>query len=309
MTTKKLSYAEQVRQRMNERAQAAANKQSGTLGNSNEFTIKEGITAVRLLPPQNPEDIFYQTHSYHFLEGMGEEQKGIYVFSRKKYTVNGKEFACPIDEAVREMYKSKEEFIKKIAQSAKRKRHFYANALLINANLEEDESPLKILKDTTNQGKLINKICMLMGIPFFKDTEDDWVDKNSLTQDPDAEYYDLLDLTEGRDLKINREKSGVNPWDISFDRTIPLKPRTLTKEEMQLASQVPDLKTIVSYEEDYDKVKNLFDEFLDLKMTGTSPKTGNLTVVSPKTKPSAAKRVVEETDDEDIDLDELRAMI
>ena len=72
------------------------------------------------------------------------------------------------------MYDTKEEALKSEAGKIKRKRNSYWNAIVYDA----DGNPTyKVLRDTTNEGKLTRILCQVMGIPFFRDVEDNWVVK------------------------------------------------------------------------------------------------------------------------------------
>ena len=64
-----------------------------------------------------------------------------------------------------------------------------------------------------------------MGIPFYRDIEDGWVDKETEEVDPDFKPVDLVDPKAGCDFKIVKSKTGKNPWDISFEKSFALDER------------------------------------------------------------------------------------
>ncbi len=276
------TYAERLRSKMKKEAEEQVNNFSQ---NSIEWSPKEsGTYKVRILPPvttdekgnivEDPEGIFYQTHSFHFLKGIGEEGKGRYVFSKKKYTVDGKTVKDPIDEAVAQWYASKDNLQISLAKEAKRKRKFYFNILLLeeNGKLIPTSEAFRIMVDTSGEGKLTRKICDEMGVPFYRDIEDKWVEKSSLNIDQEKEYKDLIDIDNGHDFKIQKSKTGNETYDISFEKSFAMqKPRALTEEERELLSKRVDLVRHVKYEDDFYKVKEALNKFIDFKSNNEKP--------------------------------------
>ena len=280
-------------------AAAAADRQ----GDSHELIPEIGSVKVRLIPPKNPEDPFYYSHSYHFLEHIGPNGKGKYVFSRKQYTVDGKIVKCPIDETASEFYKSKDEAFEKIAGKIKRKRHYFIPAILVDE--PDPEKKFVILKDTSNDAKLLSKICSIMGIPYMRDVEDNWWDKTSQEFDEDAEYFDLLDPKQGYDLKIVKKKNGTNTWDVTYDASFAVKPaRALTDEELQLIKDHEadlDLPALKRYEENYSVVESELNEYLGKVGFGATP---SATPSAPKGLPPKKQSTPEASDDNLEDEDE-----
>lgn len=253
-----MSQLDQMRAKLLAKAKDAASSGRNPL----EYTPDLGEVKVRLLPPIDPEDLFYTTHSYHYLPIDG----GKYVYTKRKYMVNGVQKNDPIDDAVAQWYslskREQNEAIGKIAGTAKRKRHFFFNVILVDE--PDPEKKFRILVDRSNDGKLAKKICKIMGIPFFRDVQDNWVDKNSLNIDEDADYFDLIDIENGHDLKIKKASNGSNTWDITYDDTVAVKKaRPLTEEERELLEKRVDLKNYIEYEENYGTIKELLEQFVE----------------------------------------------
>lgn len=321
----KESYADKLRKAM--RTKAA---EGGSNGNPLEFTPDLGTTRIRILPPVGEDfpkdpmncsdsDMFYHTHKFHFIPDSVAElgtSKGRFMWIGKTlYDKDGKEHKNPIAEAVQQFYsvgrKENDEDLLKLGGALKLKRHFYANIIKYN---EDGSFEYRTLVDKTNEGKLMKVICAAMGLPFFRDIDDNWVDANSTEYDEDQEFYDLLDLVSGYDFKIVKEKTGVNPWDISYEKSFVIKKaaRALSDEELELMSQRVNLKTAVQHETSYEKVKGILDGLIGENTedtSGTSEPTPVAKKPMPKTVPKTASAIKQApaADDESLDklLDEL----
>lgn len=331
----KQSYADRVRVRQRERAEKAVTKGGG---DPREWTPTDGVFRIRFLPPipfakdvfnangeiiskkGEEDDFFYMTHSYHFLEGIGKSGKGMLLWTPRTFTLpNGRVVKDPIDEAVSHMYETArrhedDDGLKSIAGKIKRKRQYFANIILYDDN--NNTSEFKILKDNTNEGKLIAQVCKHMGFPFYRDVQDEWVVRESLDLDPDMDYVDLVDIKEGHDFKIKRIKSGVNNWDIDYSTSIPSKKvRALTDEEinMYMAMRV-DLRNYVTYCT-YEDAKSALAEYLNyigynddtLVSSKSSPVSDDDDVPVAKPQNTSKLRPIpsnKEVDDEEEEFDE-----
>jgi hypothetical protein len=318
---KTTSYLEQLRQvalkEMTEtKTTTSANK------NENEFYPEENKPVkIRILPRFKEDGTFeypYVTHSYHYLEKGFDGEKDIKLFVPRK--VFSKEVNAyindPIDDRVSEMYKSGTDAIKTFAGKIKRKRSFYFNALVYN---EEGKPELKVLIDNSSDGKLATRICSIMGIPFCKDTQDRWFPDKKWEYDPDATYFDLVDIEEGFDLKIIKKKNGINPWDISYDQTFPVSnkgPRPLSAEDkkvMYINGQNigHDLNTYVKYVNNYDDVMKYFNLCMtkaNINGGASNTKTETQTSEAPAAKVKKPEVNVASTPD-DFNEDELKAQL
>ena len=265
MSTKQ-SYLDRVQGKLQDKAEkSGADKNSGV-----NYYPEVGSTKIRILPPVNEDDnpLPYFSHYYHFIpedpNNIGNSS-GSYLWALKRYNVSGIEKLCPVCSAVKQWYavgrKNDDKQLLKYGASMKLKRQYFFNVLLLD---EPDPArKLRILVDTSNEGKLTRIICSLMGIPFFKDIEDNWVDEDSKNIDPDKKVFDLVDPEVGHDFKIIKKKIGDAPWQISYEESFVIEtPRALTPEERKLSEQRPDLKKIIEYEQDYDKVKAIMSDFI-----------------------------------------------
>lgn len=332
-TKTKKSYADRIRDKQREKA--AQRLSEGGSNNELEWIPPVGTHKIRVLPPLNftkdtvnskgdlvgkkgeEDDFFYMTHSYHFFEGIGEDGKGKLLWVPKYYEVNGKRVKDPVDEAVAQMYdigrKNNDSELKAIAGKIKRKRQFFTNVIRIT----EEGAEFKILKDASNDGKLMREICKNMGFPFYKDIQDEWVDEASLEVDEDREIYDLIDIEEGHDFKIKKIKTGAENWDIAYDSSLPVRnSRELSDEERELLKQRVDLRNYVTLAT-YEELKEAFEEYLtvigmnddfeidDEKVSKPRPETKDdedEDEEKPKKSPKKSKKVVDEDEDDDEDL-------
>lgn len=333
----KQSWADKARSK----SQAAATKAaSRSGGNGLEWTPDIGNHKIRILPPLDiqsevvekdgtlltvgAEDMFfYGTHSYHFLDGIGNEGKGKLLWTPKKFNAETgeglhyhghtvKTKSDPIDECVSQLYdegrKNDDKALQAQGGRIKRKRQFFFNIILLDE--EDPEKRFRVLVDKTNEGKLARKICEHMGFPFYRDIEDEWVIKESLELDEDRNYYDLVDIDEGYDFKIVKEKVGSNPWDISYEKSMPITKasRALNDDEKALLEKRTDLRNYVSYS-NFDEVNNSLKEYFgedeideDVAETPAVDKDAEAAV---KAKAAKAQVAVEEDENMDDLLDDL----
>jgi len=294
----KKNYVSKLREKMKEKAATAVT------GGMNEFEWAPdfGTYKIRVLPPKDENDLFYHTHCYHFIPGDPNNinnSQGRYLWAKKFYNVNGKKVKCPICEAVAQWYsigrKENDDQLIRVAGALKLKRNYFMNVILLDE--KDPEKRYKVLVDRTNEGKLTRLICAAMGVPFFRDIEDNWVDKESMNIDEDKDYFDLIDMEEGHDFKIVKKKTGSNPWDISYEDSFVIKKSSpLSEEDIELLDKRVDLKTYINYEEDFETVKNTLDKFME----GIGDDDDD-EEEKPKKK---TKKVVDEDEDDDIDEEE-----
>lgn len=307
MAKTKINYLEMARQKAKEKAATATKPK-----NDKEFTPKDaGKYRIRLLPPIGMEDgvLPYHSHSFHFLPNIGENKKGEYVYSKKQYGAD----RDPIDKVVSEMYDSGEEQLKSDAGKIKRKRNFYWNCLVYD---EKGNAEFKVLRDTTNEGKLTRVLCEKMGITFFRDVDDNWVGEEAEKQETEdgedaPEFVDLLDTETGHDFYVVKKVTGKNNWDFNFEGSFASKkPRALTDEELELMEQRVDLVNYVTYIDDISVVENKLQQYLNGGEAVESveddedetPAPVKKTVTKPTPKPASKKKPVVE---EEIDLQDL----
>jgi hypothetical protein len=325
MATKtKETYAEKLRSAMRKKAEDASASKGG---NPLEFNPDFGTTRIRILPPIGDDfetdpmsigedKLFYHSHKFHFIPDSVEDigtSKGKFMWVGRTLTDKfGKERKNPLAEAVAQFYsvgrKENDESLLKLGGALKLKRNYCLNILKYN---EDGTAEFRILTDKTNEGKLIKVICAAMGLPFFRDVDDNWVDKNSMEYDEDQEFYDLLDIENGYDFKIVKEKTGVNPWDISFEKSFVMKKssRALTDEERELMGKRVDLKTTVQYETSYEAVKAILDNLMGEDSVDDEAEVDEVQDVKPapkkvpvkSAKPTITKTPVDNMDEESMD--------
>ena len=268
-------YLEKLRQQ----AMAALDNGPRKYSSENEWAPTDIPTRVRFLPLPEKEgrlNFPYMTHTYHYLQGGRDDGKDIKLFVPKKVMKDGVAVEDPIDVFVRKLYDTKIESETKIAASLKRKRAFYFNAIVY----EEGVSPqLKIIIDTSGEGKLARRICSVMGIPFCKDIEDKWFPDKDFQYDPDKPYFNLIDIAGGYDFKIKKSIKGKNPWDFDYNESFPITnkgTRPLIDTEINMVKGSPDLYNYVSYETDYYKVEEYLNRVIanlgSVKLDSSTPK-------------------------------------
>lgn len=238
--------------------------------NKDQVVPAFGKTKVRIIPgkysfgEEAENELFYWNSAFHFLPGQSKDEKGEFIFTNQTFPDGSQ---CPIDEAVEQMFNTEDKEIKAIASQIKRKRAYYFHALL----LEEGKEPkLIILKDNTSEGKLANKICTIMGMPFVKDATQKrpWIIKTDIAEG--KPLYDLIDLDKGHDLLIDKRKgkqfaltNGGFGHDIDYSETFAMsEPRALTEKERELIKELPDLKALNKVETDRAVVEKKLSAFL-----------------------------------------------
>ena len=285
--------------------------------NEHEWSPTEVPTKVRFLPVPEVDgklNFPYVTHTYHYLRGGRDDGKDIKLFVPKKVLRDGSEVEDPIDVFVRKLYDTKIESEKKVASELKRKRAFYFNALVY----EDGSNPqLKVIVDTSGEGKLARRVCSVMGLPFCKDTEDRWFPDKDFSYDPDKPYYDLVSESEGYDFKIKKSVTGKDPWNFDYNESFPITnkgQRPLSSIELKLSQSAQNLYSYVKYESDYYKVEEYLNRAISkLSSEGfsaTKSESKSYSVSAPygttkKSGPVVAAPAVEE----ELDEDDLRAQL
>jgi len=292
------SYLEQLRAA----ATKMVNDKPAVNYSENEWKPTETPTKIRFLPIPEKEgelNYCYVTHSFHYLPGVRDDGKDMKLFVPKKVIQNGIEVEDPIDSFVKKLYDTKGEEERKIAGTIKRKRHFYFNVLVY----EEGKDPqLKVLIDTSSEGKLAQRVCSIMGIPFCKSIEDRWFPFKDWRFDEDQMYYDLVSLDTGYDFKVKKSITGNDNWNFHYNDSNPITkgPRALSKTELDLIKGAQDLHTYVKYEKDWNVIDGYLKKFINNQTTSAPVQQ------PPKSSPALSKAVVA---DDDISDDDLRAQL
>lgn len=294
------------------RQQAQQSLQQAPSIRDNEWMPTSVPTKIRILPlPKNSDGsptYPYRTHSFHWIEKGRDDGKDIKLWVPKMVKKDGALVPDPIDEFVKKLYDTKLESDKKIAGKVKRKRNFFFNVIVYG---EGTEPELKVMIDSSADGKLARKICTIMGIPFCKDLEDNWFPDKNWKFDPDQSYYDLIDTKTGFDFKVKKTPTGSDPWSFNYDESFVITkgPRALNSMELALYESAPNLDNVVSLETDYYKIMECFNRFLVSAGAIDAPKkTEPRAPESRPTIPSKAVATVSSEDD-DLDEDDIRAAL
>lgn len=237
----------------------------------NEFTPDFGKTKVRIIPgayafgKEGENELFYWNYAFHYIPGVNKDDKGEYIYT-PQYFADGTR--CPIDEAVEQMFETKDSSVRSIASKIKRKRVYYFHALLYE---EGKEPKLIVLKDNTSEGKLANKICSIMGMPFVKDVHQKrpWIMNTEKVEG--KPISDLIDIDLGHDLIIDKRKGKAIPLangtvihDIDYSETFAwATPRALTDAERELIKELPDLTKLNQWETNPEVVKAKLEAYLN----------------------------------------------
>ena len=153
------------------------NSENNSRGYNAEYdSLQAGKNVRRVLWPKGDSDSFYSEGYLHF--GLGDNGKTVVTCPK---TFNSKE-KCPICEYVEELQKSKNKDDKKLANDIKAKRRIFIN--VINRDDDEDETPKVLPIGVTILKGLLETIC-------------------------DADYGDITDYEDGRDVTITRKGKGL----------------------------------------------------------------------------------------------------
>ena len=195
-----------------------AESQSG-YSNTDYDKLGQGKNVRRILWPKGDKESFYSEGYLHF--SLGEDGKKVATCPK----TFGSKNKCPICEYVEELQKSKSKDDKKLADDIKAKRRIYVN--VINRDSEDEEETPKVLPiGVTILKGILETIC-------------------------DADYGDITDPEDGRDITITRKGQGLKT-----EYGVLPKPKssavseTLAPEEIE--EQMTDLDTLFiekSYEE------------------------------------------------------------
>lgn len=194
-----------------------AESQSGGY-NAEYDKLQQGKNVRRVLWPKGESESFYSEGYLHF--GLGADGKSVATCPK---TWGSKE-KCPICEYVEQLQKSKNKDDKKLADDIKAKRRIYINVL--NRDDDDEETPKVLPIGVTILKGLLETIC-------------------------DADYGDITDPEEGRDITITRKGQGLKT-----EYTVLPKPKSSVVSESkttdELEEEMTDLDSLFikkSYEE------------------------------------------------------------
>lgn len=172
--------------------------------NADYDKLQQGKNVRRVLWPKGDKDSFYSEGYIHF--GLGADGKSVATCPK---TWGSKE-KCPICEYVEELQKSKSKEDKKLADDIKAKRRIYINVI----SRDDDEETPKVLPiGVTILKGLLETIC-------------------------DADYGDITDPEEGRDVTITRKGQGMKT-----EYSVLPKPKSSEVSETQTPEEIEEEMT------------------------------------------------------------------
>ncbi|AYP68638.1 hypothetical protein EalM132_00126 [Exiguobacterium phage vB_EalM-132] len=209
----KKSMMEILKERLEQMDQKSQNTGSG---NFTFLNIKDGRNVIRILPPKEDAEVFYEEGFVHYQVGAtGKDNRGKMVVCPTSKSEDAK---CPICEEVKALWQKSSNKDDKYAKAAKakgRKPRVYYNAISrddINNGLYEQrevekDGETKLVWFNTKEDKEESPVKVLAtGIGILKDIIGIMVD---------PEYGDVTDPEEGLDLIIT--KSGSGQYGTNYD--------------------------------------------------------------------------------------------
>lgn len=177
---------------------------SGGYSNTDYDKLVQGKNVRRILWPKGDSDSFYSEGLIHF--GLGSDGKSVATCPK---TFGSKE-KCPICEYVEELQQSKNKEDKKLASDIKAKRRIYVN--VINRD-GDDETPRVLPIGVTILKGLLETIC-------------------------DADYGDITDPEDGRDITITRKGEGLKT-----EYSVLPKPKSSVVSDEQTPDEIEEEMT------------------------------------------------------------------
>lgn len=172
--------------------------------NTDYDKLQQGKNVRRVLWPKGDKDSFYSEGYLHF--GLGADGKSVATCPK---TWGSKE-KCPICEYVEQLQASKNKDDQKLAKDIKAKRRIYINVL----NRDDEEETPKVLPiGVTILKGLLETIC-------------------------DADYGDITDPEDGRDITITRKGQGLKT-----EYSVLPKPKSSEASESQTPEEIEEAMT------------------------------------------------------------------
>lgn len=172
--------------------------------NTDYDKLQQGKNVRRVLWPKGDKDSFYSEGYLHF--GLGADGKSVATCPK---TWGSKE-KCPICEYVDQLQASKNKDDQKLAKDIKAKRRIYIN--VINRD-DEEETPKVLPIGVTILKGLLETIC-------------------------DADYGDITDPEDGRDITITRKGQGLKT-----EYSVLPKPKSSEASENQTPEEIEQAMT------------------------------------------------------------------
>lgn len=183
---------------------ADLNKGGNKSGGADFLAIQDGRNVVRILPPKNDADMFFEEVFTHYGVGKTGDNKGQTVICP---TTAGDHMNCPICETVKQLRQLSQKAgdkYDKMARDMGRKKRVYFNAISRADDLtkyyKKDDGKM-YYKDDKGEEKQGSPVKVLgTGIGILKDV---------LNYIVDPDYGDITDPTQGLDLIITKTGSGM----------------------------------------------------------------------------------------------------
>jgi len=230
-------------------AQLNKNNGEGSGTSMNFLTINDGRNVVRVLPPREGADMFYEEAWVHYGVGKTKENKGTMVVCPTTTKEGAKCPMCELSSHFKKLSKKKDDAYDKQAKGIYRKKRVYYNAInrdedlsiyeyqgegedakWVNTKTNEDESPVKVWGS---------------GVGIFK---------SILALIVDPEYGDVTDADEGLDLIIT--KTGSGQYNTEYDVKTVRKETPVGFDGWETAMN--DLSTLI-VAKTYDEIANLME--------------------------------------------------
>lgn len=191
--------------------------------NTDYDKLQQGKNVRRVLWPKGDKDSFYSEGYLHF--GLGADGKSVATCPK---TWGSKE-KCPICEYVDQLQASKNKDDQKLAKDIKAKRRIYIN--VINRD-DEEETPKVLPIGVTILKGLLETIC-------------------------DADYGDITDPEDGRDITITRKGQGLKT-----EYSVLPKPKSSEASENQTPEEIEQAMTDLDslfIKKSYEELQTILD--------------------------------------------------
>ena len=230
-------------------AQLNKNNGEATGTSMNFLTINDGRNLVRILPPREGADMFYEEAWVHYGVGKSKDNKGTMVVCPTTAKEGAKCPMCELSKEFKRLSKKKDDSYDKQAKGVYRKKRVYYNAIdrnedlsvyeyktegeeskWVNTKTGEDESPVKVWGS---------------GVGIFK---------SILALIVDPEYGDVTDAEEGLDLIV--VKTGSGQFNTEYGVTTVRKETPVGFDGWETAMN--DLSTLI-VPKTYDEIAGLME--------------------------------------------------
>lgn len=286
------------------------NQKSQGGGSGNNFTflnIKDGRNVIRILPPAEDKELFYEEGFVHYGVGANGKDRGKMVVCP---TSKGEDTPCPICEEVKALWKKssdKDDEYAKAAKARGRKPRIYYNAIsrddmnngLYEQREVEKDGETKLVWFNTKEDKEESPVKVLAtGVGILKDII-------SIMVDP--EYGDITDADEGLDLIIT--KSGSGQFGTNYEvKTVRKESEVGVDGWEELLNELSGLFNTKTYEEIEKLMAGAVDDDDDEDDTPPKRSSSKKSVVEDDEEEPTSESTESEDDEDDVEA-EIRAAL